>query len=71
MPPLGSERQVWSVILASVFLLAACVILVITPVRAAPESLPGAGPVLLEALRSGWEPPASPPRPAAAESRGR
>lgn len=32
------------------------------------DSLPGAGPVLVEALRSGWEPPAEAPRPLSTEA---
>jgi hypothetical protein len=58
--------EAW-VIVATI--IAICVAVAIGPKP--PGDLPGAGSALLEALASGWEPPANPPRPPPAKPRGR
>jgi len=62
----ASAREVFSSVfpegaVAVVTVAAIAVTLAVMP--ALPEDMPGAGPVLVEALQSGWRPPVDPPRP--------
>lgn len=63
---IASAREVFSSVfpegaIAVVMIVTIAMALVVMPPF--PEDMPGAGPVLLEALQSGWRPPVDPPRP--------